>query len=111
MKVSAGDKTTPYSMTRETDISTMTSLKEVLAQAKAKESFDETEMSKTIAPKEQMSKANEKAAEKSDDKQDKSADKAADKSNDKSDSKESKDPKDAKDAKDLKDSKDSKDPK
>jgi pSer/pThr/pTyr-binding forkhead associated (FHA) protein len=116
MKVGAGDKTTPYAPTRETDISSMTSLKEVLAQAKAKESgFNEAEMSKTIAPREQE-KASEKAADKSEEKQEKSeerqekpadkgADKSSDKSNDKADSKDAKDPKDSKETKDQADSK------
>ncbi len=122
MKVTAGETTTPHAPTRETDLSSMTSLKEVLAQAKAKESgFNEAEMSKTIAPREQQ-KANDKAADKSEEKQEKSeekaagkaADKSSDKSSDKSDSKDSRDPKDSKETGDQRDSKtdsDSKDSK
>ncbi|MCC7529423.1 MAG: FHA domain-containing protein [Candidatus Melainabacteria bacterium] len=109
MKVSAGDTTTPNAPTRETDISSMTSLKEVLAQAKAKESgFNEAEMSKTIAPREQE-KAIDKAADKAEEKQEKPADKGTDKSSDKSDQKsdfkDSRDPKDWQETKDQKDSK------
>ncbi|HNB23356.1 MAG TPA: FHA domain-containing protein [Candidatus Melainabacteria bacterium] len=116
MKVSANEKTTPYAPTRETDISSMTSLKEVLAQAKAKESAgNEEEMSKTIAPGD-VSKAKEAAekSEKAEAKEDKAAEKADEKSEDKADSKDSKEEKtdsDAKDSKGKKDVKEDKDAK
>jgi pSer/pThr/pTyr-binding forkhead associated (FHA) protein len=116
MKVSANEKTTPYAPTRETDISSMTSLKEVLAQAKAKESAgNEEEMSKTIAPGD-VSKAKEAAekSEKVEAKEDKAAEKADEKSEDKADSKDSKEEKtdsDAKDSKGKKDVKEDKDAK
>lgn len=90
MKVSAGEKTTPYAPTREVDVASMTSLKEVLAQAKAKENaVNEAEMSKTMPPN-YKELAEEKAAPKSEDKQDKAdekAEKAESKSNEKSDDK------------------------
>lgn len=111
MKVSANEKTTPYAPTRETDISSMTSLKEVLAQAKAKESAgNEEEMSKTIAPGD-VSKAKEAAekSEKAEAKEDKAAEKADEKSEDKADSKDSKDSKEEKTDSDAKDSKGKKD--
>jgi pSer/pThr/pTyr-binding forkhead associated (FHA) protein len=90
MKVSAGEKTTPYAPTREVDVASMTSLKEVLAQAKAKENAaSEAEMSKTMPPN-YKELAEEKLAPKSEDKSDKAdekAEKSESKSNEKSDEK------------------------
>lgn len=90
MKVSAGEKTTPYAPTREVDVASMTSLKEVLAQAKAKENAaSEAEMSKTLPPN-YKELAEEKLAPKSEDKSDKAdenAEKSESKSNEKSDEK------------------------
>ncbi|MBA3855278.1 MAG: hypothetical protein C0507_00065 [Cyanobacteria bacterium PR.3.49] len=90
MKVSAGEKTTPYAPTREVDVASMTSLKEVLAQAKAKENaVSEAEMSKTLPPN-YKELAEEKLAPKSEDKSDKAdekAEKSESKSNEKSDEK------------------------
>lgn len=86
MKVNAGEKTTPYAPTREVDVASMTSLKEVLAQAKAKENAaSEAEMSKTLPPN-YKDLVEEKIAPKSEDKQDK-ADEKAEKSESKSDEK------------------------
>lgn len=119
VKASANEKTTPYAPTRETDISSMTSLKEVLAQAKAKESAsNEEEMSKTIAPMD-VAKAREAAekaekAEKAEAKQEKSSDKSDEKSDEKADSKEAKDEKadsEDKESKNKKDAKEDKDAK
>lgn len=113
MKVNANEKTTPYAPTRETDISSMTSLKEVLAQAKAKESgANEEEMSKTIAPMD-VAKARESAekAEKADTKSEKRADKTDEKSDEKADSKNVKDEKSDSEGKDSKGKKDAKEDK
>lgn len=113
MKVSSNDKTTPYAPTRETDISSMTSLKEVLAQAKAKESAsNEEEMSKTIAPMD-VAKARENAekAEKAESKSEKASDKADEKSEEKTDSKDAKDEKSDSESKDSKGKKDAKEDK
>lgn len=113
VKVSANEKTTPYAPTRETDVSSMTSLKEVLAQAKAKEgSFNEEEMSKTIAPKDaQKAKDSVDKVEAEEEKEEKSSEKAEEEADDKADSKDAKDNKDSKDSKDSKDDKDDKDEK
>lgn len=66
MKVPAGEKTTPHAATRETDLNTMTSLKEVLAQAQAKEK----EAEKNKSSKDSEEKTSEKAADKQEDKAD-----------------------------------------
>ncbi len=109
MKVSAGEKTSPYAPTRETDIATMTSLKEVLAQAKAKENAESEEKNKAAAPKDKE-KANDKPASKSEEKSEKpeEKEKSDQKSDEKSDAKDQKDQKDKNDQKDAKDTKDSK---
>ncbi len=105
MKVTAGEKTTPYAPTKETDLSSMTSLKEVLAQAKAKEGgSSEDEMSMTIAPKDAM-KVDEKSAEKSD-KGDEKQDKSDENSDDKADAKDKDKDKDSKNKKDESEKKD-----
>jgi len=86
IKAPQGDKTTPYAPTKEVDVASMTSLKEVLAQAKAKENAaNEAEMSMTLPPN-YKDLADEKLAPKAEDKKEK-ADEKAEKSDAKSESK------------------------